>query len=101
MAERELSPLEKWDIAIADAQRAATANFERAEALRTHPVKSGDVFILTAGEYSDYRIIDLFRALTDFDLVALRREGGDLAAELVKRSLAEPIDHQDINLYDL
>jgi hypothetical protein len=91
--------LAEWDVAIA--REIARTDAEAARrAKRTHPIKAGELFILTQGQYSDFCVVDLFRALADFDLVPLR-DAGDVAAQLVKQSLAEPVDHQEINLYDL
>ena len=46
-------------------------------------IEAGELFILTSGEYSDYGVVGLFRALADIDLGPLMDEYAKAIAEAV------------------
>lgn len=104
---------QSWDAAWKSAHDLIQRQVEEAERAAqerprpSKPIKAGELLILTLGEYSDFRIVDLFRALADFDLAEIDREQeadwweDKTTPELIKRGLVEPVTHQEINLGDL
>lgn len=80
-------------------------------------VKKGQIMVLTSGDYSDYGINAIFKALEDFDLDAevqeyykqetevqfdrnRRKTGIDFPAWLVKWRVAEEVDFLEIHTGD-
>ncbi len=63
-------------------------------------IKAGQIFAVTSGEYSDYRLDGIFRALKDIDPEnreqwATGLDGSKLAAKLMQEGFAEELTYYD------